>query len=106
MKRGYVSTFIKSLMVGIVGLVTGSRFFNALMDLFSSVPRQVDGMGHKGWRIIRGNVNLRRYYYIVGKMNFEIGQGACAVPVDGLEYRVYYLPHTKTLISIEPLDAS
>lgn len=46
------------------------------------------------------------YYYLVGEQRFEISKRAYAALIEGVKYRVYYLPRTKILFSIEALGES
>jgi len=78
----------------------------ALLDLFISAPQQAQGVGRKEKRVSGGKHRTTRYYYLVGGESFEIGSRAYTALIDGLEYRVYYLPHTKSLIAIETLSTS
>jgi hypothetical protein len=97
---------IPPLVAGICALFCGSITANALFDMFLSIPRQVQGLGHKEKRITGSRRPTTHYYYVVGGQSFEVDYGACAALIDDMEYRVYYLPRTSTLISIEPTDIS
>lgn len=44
------------------------------------------------------------YYYKLDKLSFSVSGTAYNALVEGLRYRVYYLPRSKKLLGIEPLD--
>jgi hypothetical protein len=83
-------------------LIGSSMVVNALIDMFISTPQQTQGPGHKEKRTHRRTL----YYYVIGGRGFEIGYGPYLALIDGLDYRVYFLPRTKRLIAIEALDSS
>lgn len=89
--------------MSIIFLIGAFLFINAVIDISISTPQQVQSVGHKKKRVSRNTTN---YYYVVGGKSFEISYGAYMALIDGLEYRVYYLPRTKRLIAIEALDSS
>lgn len=43
------------------------------------------------------------YYYKLDKLSFTVSSGAYTAFIDGLQYRLYYAPLSKTLLAIEPL---
>jgi hypothetical protein len=45
------------------------------------------------------------YYYSLGDLNFTVGSAAYEALIEGLTYRVFYLPRTKMLIGIEPISS-
>lgn len=44
------------------------------------------------------------YYFVLDKQNFEVPSEAYDALLLGIRYQVYYLPQTKTLLSLEPLE--
>lgn len=42
-------------------------------------------------------------YYVVQGIELEVGVHAYAALVEGLSYRVYYTPHSKKIVSLEPV---
>ncbi len=43
------------------------------------------------------------YYYQLNKQRFTVSGSAYAAFIDGLQYRIYFVPLSKTLVAIEPL---
>ncbi len=45
------------------------------------------------------------YYYQMGALTFGVSEKGYEALIEGRSYRMYYLPHTKRLLSLEPLPA-
>lgn len=45
------------------------------------------------------------YYYRMGALTFAVSEKGYEALIEGRSYRMHYLPHTKRLLSIEPLPA-
>jgi hypothetical protein len=43
------------------------------------------------------------YHYVLGRQRFMVSGTAYKALAAGVRYRLYYLPHSKRLVSIEPL---
>ena len=43
------------------------------------------------------------YYYQLGEQQWLVSPEAARALINGLQYRVYYLPHSKTMVGIEPI---
>lgn len=106
--EGETSSWPVFAIMAVIFLLIGAfMLLNALIDMLSSsAPKQVQGMGHKEKRRSGGKNRTTHYYYVVGGQSFQVKHAAYMALIDGLEYRVYYLPRTKRLISIEALDSS
>jgi len=101
------SFLIAVILGGIFLLVGGFMFVNALIDVFISAPQQTQGMAHKKIRVSSsGRSQTTHYYYVIDDQSFEVSKSAYTALIDGLKYRIYYLPRTKRLISIEALEVS
>lgn len=88
----------------IFALFAGLMFFNGLLDLLSQTPLVMEGVGHKEKRTSRGKRSRNTtYYYVIDGAYFQVNQGAYQALVDGERYRVYALPRSKRLLTIEPL---
>jgi protein-S-isoprenylcysteine O-methyltransferase Ste14 len=95
------------LIVGGFIIVFGAIGFwmvlNAILDMTATTPDVVEGRGHKeARRKSSGKSSRTVYYYIIGPSEFEVPQKAFAALIEDVDYRVYFTPRTKTLISIEP----
>ncbi len=94
------------VVVGIFLLVSGWMVINGLLDMSMSSLEQVEGSGHKEKRTSGGKKRSTRYYYVVNGQSFQVTRTAYTALIDNLNYRVYYLPRTKKLVSIEPIDVT
>lgn len=97
---------IPALVLGIFALVGGSMVVGGLLDMSVSSIEQAQGAGRKEKRTGGGRNRSTRYYYIIGDKSFQVTRRAYAALIDGLDYRLYYLPRTKKLVSIEPVDVT
>lgn len=98
-----LALLIPALFVLVFGLVGGFMFFNGLLDLMTHAPLVVEGLGRKEKRTSGGKNRSTTYYYVVDGVSFRVSRGAFQALVDGERYRVYALPRTKRLLTIEPL---
>lgn len=98
-----LALLIPALFVLIFGLVGGYMFLNGLLDLMTHAPLVAEGMGRKEKRTSGGKNRSTTYYYVVDGVSFRVSRGAFQALVDGEHYRVYALPRTKRLLTIEPL---
>jgi predicted phage tail protein len=95
---------IPAIFAGIFLLVSGWMVINGLLDMSLSSISQVAGSGHKEKRTSGGKNRSTTYYYVVNGQSFQVNKTAYTALIDNLEYRAYYLPRTKKLVSIEPID--
>lgn len=49
---------------------------------------------------------ISRYDYIINEKRFKVSRAAFEALAPSLEYNLYYLPRTRTVVSIEPLEAA
>jgi len=98
--------FLIFIGIALVFLVVGGFIVvNALVDVLFPTLQQAQGVGRKEIRVTGGRHRTTHYYYVIGGQRFEIRKGAYDAFIEGLQYRVYYLPRTKILLSIEALGA-
>ncbi|RPH58660.1 MAG: hypothetical protein EHM81_09590 [Chloroflexi bacterium] len=100
------AAFIPMIISGIFLLIGGFMFVRAVLDMVQSSPAQVEGDGRKEKRVSGGKNRSTRYYYVIGGTSFQVNRQAYTALIDGLDYRVFYLPNTKRLLSIEPITLS
>jgi len=98
--------FIPALVLGIFALVGGWMFLNGLLDMSVSSIEQAQGPGRKEKRTSGGKNRSTRYYYVIDGKSFQVSRRAYTALLEGIDYRVYYLPRTKKLVSIEPVDVT
>ncbi len=88
--------------IAIFGIIFMARY---LMDIFSAKIEQVTAPARKHSEVrSSGRSSHTYYYYIINELKFQVKHTAYNALIDGLTYRAYYLPRTKTLLSIEPID--
>jgi hypothetical protein len=91
--------------IAIFGSIGAWMVLNAILDLTATTPEMVEGMGHKvSRRKSSGRSSRTVYYYVIGQSEFEVPKKAFDAFIENIEYRVYFTPRTKTLISIEPTN--
>jgi hypothetical protein len=83
-----------------IGFTMGLKGF---LDFNTSVPEMIEGPGHKiTRRKSTGRSSRTVYYYTIGNNEFEVAQKAFPALLEGVNYRAYFMPSTKRLLSIEP----
>ncbi len=97
---------IPALVLGIFALVGGWMFLNGLLDMSVSSIEQAQGAGRKEKRTSGGKSRSTRYYYVIDGKSFQVNRRAYTALLEGIDYRIYYLPRTKKLVSIEPVDVT
>jgi len=85
-----------------IGLYSFTRI---ALDVMDGAPQVLKGTGRKHSET-RSTGKSRRtdYYYIIGGTRIQVTQVAYTAFIDDLEYNIYFLPRTKKLLSIEPID--
>ena len=78
---------------------------NAILDFNTSEPEMVEGEGRKVTRRKSSGRSSRTvYYYVIGDHEFEVPQKAFPALVEGINYRAYFMPRSKRLVTLEPLS--
>ncbi len=95
---------IPGIFLAVFLLIGAYMAANAFIDIFISQVERVEGPGHKEKRVSGGKNRTVRYYYIINGKDFQVSKTAFGALIDGLEYRAYYLPRTKRLLTLEPID--
>ena len=49
--------------------------------------------------------SINAYHYRIHRLRFDVGRAAYDMLDPGRRYRVYYLPRSKILVNLEPIDA-
>jgi hypothetical protein len=97
---------IPALVLGIFALVGGWMFLNGLLDMSVSSIEQAQGPGRKEKRTSGEKNRSTRYYYVIDGKSFQVSRRAYTALLEGIDYRIYYLPRTKKMVSIEPIDVT
>ena len=78
---------------------------NAILDFSTSEPEVVEGEGRKiTRRKSSGRSSRTVYYYVIGDHEFEVPQKAFPALVEGINYRAYFMPRSKRLVTLEPIS--
>lgn len=87
-------------------LVLGKQLLDALADSASGSVLSAEGLV-KGLvettNDIEGGSSTTSYYYVLDQVRVSVGQSGYEALLEGLRYRMYYSPRSKTLLSMEPL---
>lgn len=97
---------------GLIGLIFGSVFalviglsgINVVRDLLGGAVQSIEG--HVDKQIITGGGRRNRstrYYYMLNGRRFLVNRTAYNALVEGRPYRLYFLPRSRQLVSVEPL---
>lgn len=97
---------IPVLIFGMFALLGGWMVLGGLLDIVFPSLQQAQGAGRKEKRAGGGRSRSTRYYYVIADKRFPVTRRAYAALMEGLEYRLYYLPRTQKLVSIEPIDVT
>jgi hypothetical protein len=89
----------------ILGLAFLMLFLHAsreVLDILGRKVLSVEGTVTRGvWSHHRGRAT---YYYRVDGHTFTVGNAGYTALFEGLSYRIFYVPHTGNLVSIEPVS--
>jgi hypothetical protein len=78
----------------------GLSVVQMVADLWSGEVSSLEGPVTRQTRRSRYS---RSYYYAAGLHKFQISQAAYNALIEGKSYRIYYVPRSQRLVSIEPL---
>jgi hypothetical protein len=95
------ATYLLLLIIGaIVMLRFGWSTANLIADIWSGKVISVEGS--VGREIHRARFS-ESYYYVLGMDQFQVSYAAYNALFEGKPYRIFYVPHSKRLVSIEPV---
>ena len=86
-----------------------SQVLRAALDLMANRVECVEGLVQKKIKVSRTHSTRgtrrtnRRFYYVIDQHRFQVGECAYHALIENLPYRLYYAPHSKLLMSVEPL---
>jgi hypothetical protein len=82
-----------------------SMALNAVLDFSASEPEEAEGEGRKiTRRKSSGRSSRTVYYYSIGGREFEVPQKAYPALVEGINYRAYFMPRSRRLLTLEALS--
>jgi hypothetical protein len=102
------------LLLGFIGLLFLAIFLACLLYLAVGAGNRYAAIRHEPVQNITGNLQTREergdespsiYYYDIGQLSFQVSSAAYKALISGMLYRVYYLASSKTLASVEALEA-
>lgn len=78
---------------------------NAILDFNTHELEVAEGEGRKiSRRKSSGKSSRTVYYYVIGDHEFEVPQKAFSALVEGFNYRAYFMPRSKRLVTLEPVS--
>ena len=83
------------------GFLSALRACKLFFDLINSRVAAIEGILEKGWD---SETNANYFWFKIGTEHFEVSRFVHDVGVEGIKYRAYYLPKSKKLVGIEPLE--
>jgi len=93
------------LIVGVLDVIFVGfmvwAFIRVANDLQAGVVLAREGRVQR--QVVRSN-RSSSYYYRLGDLRFRVSGTAYNALVEGVDYRIYYLPRSKTLVGIEPVS--
>ncbi|MBV9616685.1 MAG: hypothetical protein JO031_14630 [Ktedonobacteraceae bacterium] len=103
------------LIFGLTGLVLLAIFLGCLHYLVVGAGRRYMAIQHEPVQYLEGNLQTRlvsgdgdssdSYYYDIGQLSFKVTEAAFKALISGMLYRVYYIASSKTLVSVQALEA-
>jgi hypothetical protein len=74
------------------------------LDIFGGRVLSSRGQVQKFTRVIRGRYTVTLYFYTLNGQDWRVSPEAWRALIEGRRYRVYYLPRSKALVGIEPME--
>lgn len=97
-----LSSQIFPLIIAVLGFYYGStRFGNALTDMLQSAPSELSGIAFKTLRVGGRRNREAFYFYRFDSGELQVSHKAYDLLLPNLEYRVFYLPKTGRILSME-----
>lgn len=101
--RGLGTTMYYLLLF--IGMLLMARFgWSAALLIADVWNAKVDSVTGLVVRQSKRSSYHRSFYYVIDPHRFEVSQGAYNALLEGKSYRIYYVPHSKRLVSIEPIN--
>ena len=110
-----IPTTTEFLFVGCVALAMLVGFLASLYGLTAGAAKRWAEISRGQPQSIAGHIQTHvevgtedspsTYYYDIGQLRFEVSYGAYKALMSDVLYRVYYLASSKTLVSVEALEA-
>lgn len=103
-----LSSTIFPLIVAALGFYYGwVAFANALSDLLVQAPMEISGRIQKKLKVVRnGRYQTAEHFYVTENQSLQVSYTAYQVLLPDLTYRIFYLPKTRTILSMEMIAGS
>jgi hypothetical protein len=96
--------YILILIIGAILLLKFSWSAIQIMgDIWIGKPSSVEGPVVRQSRRTR---YYRSHYYVSGSHKFQVSESAYNALIEGKSYRIFYVPRSKRLVSMEPIGTS
>ena len=94
-------TYVLILVIAVVLMLKiGWSIGQAIVDIWRGKVVSIEG---RVMREIRHARYSRSYYYLTHSHRFKVSKAAYDALIEGNSYRIYYVPRSRRLVSIEPL---
>jgi len=101
---GYLAVIV---FFGGIGLVLIYLSYRDSADIRRGIVEMTEGSVHKFTRSSGGGRSSHTYhYYGINNMSFEVGHAGYEALIEHVNYRIYYTPTSKKLMSIEPITGT
>jgi Na+/melibiose symporter-like transporter len=94
--------FVVAVVLSLIGLFAALGAISFTRDVLAGQVSTTTGALYKTIRQTHGRGAHTYYYYKLDKHTWLVTTEAYRALVTGREYRVYYLPHSHTLVGIDP----
>ncbi|MCX7756197.1 MAG: hypothetical protein N2117_13280 [Anaerolineales bacterium] len=106
LEANFLPLLVFGVVLSAIGLFSVRNILTGLLDLFFPALKQIQGRVRREKRTSGGRNRSTTYHYVINGQNFRVSPQAYQALVDGWEYRIYYLPRTRKLLSIEVTEVT
>lgn len=93
--------YLLSIVCIFLVLRLGGTALRTLADLWIGKVKSMDGLLV---RDVRRSRYADTYYYVMDAYRFQVSRAAYNALIEGKHYRVFYVPHSRRLVSLQPLE--
>jgi len=96
--------FLPGMFLFLWAVGSGLGAIGRTLDVLGGQVRSARGEVRKIKRVTHGRYATTLYFYTVEGQNWLVSPEAYRALIEGQRYRIYYLPRTRALVGIEPLE--
>jgi hypothetical protein len=96
--------FLPAMFLFVWAVGSGLGAIGRTLDVLGGQVRSVSGVVRKLKRVTHGRYATTLYYYTVDSQHWLVSAQAYRALIEGQRYSIYYLPRTKALVGIEPIE--